>query len=44
MKLLIFWVLEKKSSEIDKLFKKYDTNNDGEIDFKEFVNMMKEEF
>ena len=34
----------KKSSEIDKLFKKYDTNNDGEIDFKEFVNMMKEEF
>ena len=35
---------EKKSKEIEKLFKKYDTNNDGEIDFKEFVNMMKEEF
>ena len=26
---------EKKSKEIEKLFKKYDTNNDGEIDFKE---------
>ena len=35
---------EKKSKEIEKLFKKYDTNNDGEIDFKEFVSMMKEEF
>ena len=35
---------EKKSKEIEKLFKKYDINNDGEIDFKEFVNMMKEEF
>ncbi|MCQ2821526.1 MAG: protein kinase [archaeon] len=27
---------------ITKIFKKYDTNKDGEIDFNEFINMMKE--
>ena len=34
---------EHDSAEIDKIFNKYDLNKDGEIDFEEFLNMMKDE-
>ena len=34
---------EHDSGEIDKIFDKYDLNKDGEIDFEEFLNMMKDE-
>ena len=30
------------SKEINAIFTKHDTNQDGEIDFKEFLEMMKE--
>jgi len=33
--------IEKQSKEIDNIMKKHDTNKDGEIDFEEFLNMMK---
>ena len=33
---------EKDLDYIDKLIDKYDTNKDGEIDYDEFLNMMKE--
>lgn len=33
---------EKDSDYIDKLYQKYDLNGDGEIDYDEFLNMMKE--
>lgn len=32
---------DKSSKELDKLFDKYDSNKDGEIDFEEFIHMMK---
>ena len=33
--------LDKNSKEIDSILVKLDTNKDGEIDFEEFINMMK---
>ena len=32
----------KQSKEIDAIMAKHDTNKDGEIDFQEFLSMMKE--
>ena len=32
---------ESTQGELDKLFEKYDNNKDGEIDFEEFIHMMK---
>ena len=34
--------MDKRSKEISKIFEKYDTNKDGEIDFEEFFDMMKD--
>ena len=34
--------MDKKSKEISKIIEKYDTNKDGEIDFEEFFEMMKD--
>ena len=33
--------LDKNSKEVDNIIAKLDTNKDGEIDFEEFINMMK---
>jgi calcium-dependent protein kinase len=33
--------LDKNSKEVDNIITKLDTNKDGEIDFEEFINMMK---
>jgi calcium-dependent protein kinase len=33
---------KKSGTEMTKLFEKYDLNGDGEIDFEEFLNMMKD--
>ena len=33
---------DKSGTEMTKLFEKYDLNGDGEIDFEEFLNMMKD--
>ena len=33
--------LDKNSKEMDNILVKLDTNKDGEIDFEEFINMMK---
>ena len=35
--------VELNSEEVDKIFTKYDLNKDGEIDFNEFLNMMKDD-
>ena len=34
--------MDKRSKEISKILEKYDTNKDGEIDFEEFFDMMKD--
>ena len=34
--------MNKQSKEIDAIMAKHDTNKDGEIDFQEFLAMMKE--
>ena len=34
--------MDKRSKEITKIIEKYDTNKDGEIDFDEFFEMMKD--
>jgi len=34
--------IDKNSKEIDNIMKKHDKNKDGEIDFEEFLDMMKE--
>ena len=34
--------MDKKSKEVSKIIEKYDTNKDGEIDFDEFFEMMKD--
>ena len=34
--------MDKRSKEISKILEKYDTNKDGEIDFEEFFEMMKD--
>ena len=34
--------MDKQSKEIDAIMNKHDKNKDGEIDFEEFLGMMKE--
>ena len=33
--------MDKKSNELESIMSKHDTNKDGEIDFDEFLDMMK---